>query len=67
MNRMKKGMILACCAAAAVLFAGCGGSADKSAAGEAPKGEINLYTSQPEADAQKLVAAFNQKYPDVKV
>ena len=64
MNRMKKGLLLAGCAAAVLLFAGCGGSADK---GTAAKGEMNLYTSQPEADAQKLVTAFNQKYPDVKV
>lgn len=68
MNKMKKGMILACCVSAALLFAGCGGgSSDKGASAGAPKGELNLYTSQPEADAQKLVAAFNQKYPDVKV
>lgn len=31
------------------------------------KGTITLYTSQPEADAQALVEAFNKKYPDIDV
>ncbi|MCC2252670.1 ABC transporter substrate-binding protein [Virgibacillus sp. AGTR] len=30
-------------------------------------GEIEFYTSQPDVDAEKLVDAFNQEYPDVKV
>lgn len=30
-------------------------------------GEIEFYTSQPDEDAAKLVEAFNQKYPDIKV
>lgn len=30
-------------------------------------GELNFYTSQPDEDAQRLVTAFNEKYPDVKV
>ena len=48
---------------------GCGGSPakDKGAAGGKPSGEITLYTSQPNADAQKLIAGFNKKYPDIKV
>lgn len=66
---MTRGMILAGAAAAAILFAGCGGAGDaKSGAAPAKaSGELNLYTSQPEADAQKLIAEFNKKYPDVKV
>lgn len=64
-------LALAACVGAAVLFAGCGGNAAKSGASSAAaapaKGELNLYTSQPEADAQKLIAEFNKKYPDVKV
>ncbi|XEC96629.1 ABC transporter substrate-binding protein [Paenibacillus tarimensis] len=31
------------------------------------EGTLNFYTSQPDADAAKLVEAFNAKYPDVKV
>ncbi|WP_317856414.1 ABC transporter substrate-binding protein [Chakrabartyella piscis] len=31
------------------------------------KGAVTLYTSQPEADAQALIAAFNELYPDVTV
>ncbi|NEW08950.1 ABC transporter substrate-binding protein [Paenibacillus sp. SYP-B3998] len=30
-------------------------------------GKLTFYTSQPEDDVTKLVAAFNKKYPDVKV
>lgn len=30
-------------------------------------GTITLYTSQPEADAQKLIAGFNEKYPKINV
>ncbi|TBL79748.1 ABC transporter substrate-binding protein [Paenibacillus thalictri] len=30
-------------------------------------GKLSFYTSQPEEDVTKLVAAFNKKYPDVKV
>ncbi|MDD4320505.1 MAG: hypothetical protein PHH31_03010, partial [Acidaminococcaceae bacterium] len=54
----------------AILFAGCGNHSEqngKNTSAKAAKGEISLYTSQPEADAQKLIAAFNKKYPDVKV
>ena len=71
MLKKKKIMtILACCAMCAILFAGCGNHSEqngKNTSAKAAKGEISLYTSQPEADAQKLIAAFNKKYPDVKV
>ncbi|WAA12770.1 ABC transporter substrate-binding protein [Fervidibacillus halotolerans] len=30
-------------------------------------GELSFYTSQPDEDAQKLVNAFNKKYPNIKV
>lgn len=30
-------------------------------------GDLSFYTSQPDADAQKLVTAFNEKYPAVHV
>lgn len=38
-----------------------------SAAMGAPSGRLTLYTSQPDADAQKTVAAFQALYPDVEV
>lgn len=70
MKTIWKAIILGACAASAVLFAGCGNT-DKAPAGGSSaakaSGALNLYTSQPEADAQKLVEAFNKKYPDVKV
>jgi iron(III) transport system substrate-binding protein len=31
------------------------------------EGTLNFYTSQPDADAAKLVEGFNEKYPDVEV
>ncbi|MGX7109670.1 type 2 periplasmic-binding domain-containing protein [Facklamia miroungae] len=31
------------------------------------KGEIEFYTSQPDADAAKLVESYNSLYPEVKV
>lgn len=30
-------------------------------------GELSFYTSQPDVDAEQLVQAFNEKYPDVNV
>lgn len=30
-------------------------------------GDLSFYTSQPDADAEQLIAAFNQEYPDVNV
>ncbi|MEK8132151.1 ABC transporter substrate-binding protein [Paenibacillus filicis] len=47
-------------------------AAQQPAKQEAPKqetisGKLSFYTSQPEEDITKLVAAFNKKYPDVKV
>lgn len=53
------------------MAAGCGSeSADKKAdTGKAAgkKGEIVVYTSQPEADIQKIITAFNKQNPNVKV
>jgi iron(III) transport system substrate-binding protein len=31
------------------------------------EGDLSFYTSQPDEDAQKLVDAFTEKYPDVKM
>lgn len=38
-----------------------------SAAAQAPKGKLVLYTSQPERDAAQTVEAFRRVYPDVDV
>lgn len=59
-----------------MLLTGCGprqaapteGAPSAGAAAETPVGgKLTLYTSQPEADAQKLVDAFEKKYPQVEV
>jgi iron(III) transport system substrate-binding protein len=47
-----------------VLLAGCGGAA---AGGDGPAGEITLYTSEPQENADALVAAFNEQYPNIEV
>ena len=70
--------ILALCMAAS--FAACSGgaassqsapSAQNSAAPsqqqETLKGDMTVYTSQPEEDIKALIEAFNQKQPDIKV
>lgn len=51
---------------AAMLTAGCGGPAPATQT-DGPKGELVVYTSQPEKDIQKLIEEYNQVYPDVKV
>ncbi|MCO7124418.1 ABC transporter substrate-binding protein [Sporolactobacillus shoreicorticis] len=54
------------------ILAGCGTS-QSTGSSESKQGEnkltgiLTFYTSQPDTDEQKLVAAFNKKYPDVKV
>lgn len=68
MNFKKKSLVLIFCAAS-LMLAGCG-SNGKGTASSAPvqeKGAFTLYTSQPEPDVQKLVAAFHKKYPDIEV
>lgn len=35
--------------------------------GQQLSGTLTLYTSQPDADVESLVTAFNEKYPDIKV
>lgn len=53
------------------MAAGCGsqGTDKKADSGKAAgkKGEIVVYTSQPEADIQKIITAFNKQNPNVKV
>lgn len=69
MRKITRLAIAAGALALMLALAGCGGSKDAKPAAEggALKGALTLYTSQPEADAQKLIAAFNKKHPDVKV
>ncbi|UOQ84694.1 ABC transporter substrate-binding protein [Gracilibacillus salinarum] len=47
------------------LLAGCGQAQEGNAS--SVSGELNFYTSQPDADAEKLISAFNEHYPDVNV
>ncbi|CAM3296732.1 MULTISPECIES: ABC transporter substrate-binding protein [Saccharibacillus] len=66
----KRGSALILASTAAVLFSGCGGPASTSGtAGEASaeSASIAFYTSQPEEDAAKLVAAFNKSHPEIEV
>lgn len=58
-------VLLTCCVTATILLTACG--SDETNNSSAAKGEVNLYTSQPEADAQKLIASFNKKYPDIRI
>src|SRR4051794_36185942 len=44
-----------------------GALAAGSAAAQAPRGKLVLYTSQPERDAAQTVAAFKRAYPNVEV
>ncbi|KKB38024.1 ABC transporter substrate-binding protein [Bacillus thermotolerans] len=57
---------------AAVLTAACSNGSEQSneVSGETAggvSGTLSFYTSQPDADAQALVDAFQKKYPDVEV
>ncbi|MGN7938602.1 ABC transporter substrate-binding protein [Virgibacillus sp. 6R] len=53
-----------------VLLAACSSNSSSSNNGGESgdiSGDLSFYTSQPDEDAQKLVDAFNEKYPDVNV
>ncbi|HBN80419.1 MAG TPA: Fe(3+) ABC transporter substrate-binding protein, partial [Ruminococcaceae bacterium] len=76
-RKIAAGVLTLCMAAS---FAACSGgaassqgapSAQNSAAPaqqqEALKGDMTVYTSQPEEDIKALIEAFNQKQPDIKV
>ncbi|MDQ0219202.1 extracellular solute-binding protein [Peribacillus cavernae] len=76
MRRWNQGILLAM---VLVILAGCGnnaasnqgkeGSSTAKAEGgrESIEGTLHFYTSQPDADAAKLVESFQAKYPEVKV
>ncbi|AHV95708.1 ABC transporter substrate-binding protein [Paenibacillus sabinae] len=72
MRTVKSGLILSALAAMLV-FSGCSDKGQASQAqsgsgnGASISGKLSFYTSQPEEDATKLAAAFNQKYPGVDV
>lgn len=53
----------------ALLLAGCSNTEpkEKEANPTELSGTLTLYTSQPEKDAQELIAAFNEVYPKVEV
>lgn len=46
---------------------GCGNNTQQVAAPQEIGGILQLYTSQPDTDVNKLVTAFKQKYPKVQV
>lgn len=56
----KLAMMMAICTM--LLAAACG-----SAQSSSQQGTLTFYTSQPDADAERLIQAFTAKYPDVKV
>lgn len=51
-----------------LFLAACGDKKEETSDAENTiRGEVEFYTSQPDVDAEKLVGAFNEKHPDVKV
>ncbi|RCW74925.1 ABC transporter substrate-binding protein [Saliterribacillus persicus] len=49
-----------------LVLAACSGETSGKESGDL-SGELNFYTSQPDADAEQLVEAYKEKYPDVDV
>ncbi|MGG3623282.1 ABC transporter substrate-binding protein [Bacillus gobiensis] len=73
---MRKKLTVLLSALILLLLSACGsnsssGSNDQNGQNEQKsekiEGTLQFYTSQPDADAEKLVAGFKEKYPDVKV
>ena len=54
------------CVILSLALAGCGGSGGGQGGG-GPSGEIVLYTSEPQENADETVTAFNEQYPDIAV
>ncbi|MFD2654662.1 ABC transporter substrate-binding protein [Gracilibacillus thailandensis] len=50
-----------------LLLAACSDSTSGDGEEAGVSGELSFYTSQPDVDAEQLVEAFNQQYPDVTV
>lgn len=69
----KKIMILLSALILLLLLSACGSNSSSEGNGqneqgsEKAEGTLQFYTSQPDADAEKLVAGFKEKYPDVTV
>ncbi|SNZ14103.1 iron(III) transport system substrate-binding protein [Terribacillus aidingensis] len=67
---MKRKWMVVIASAALLALTACGqeetGGSTSAADGEVA-GTLSFYTSQPDADAQKLVEGFEKKYPDVNV
>src|SRR5699024_2756363 len=81
-NKMRKLLLLIISIVFVGILAACGSGSEEEASKEADanstddgnteetsevSGELEFYTSQPDVDAEQLVEAFNEKYPDVKV
>lgn len=66
--KKKLSVVLTSCLLMSAL-GGCGTdtAGDSASAPAKDKGEITIYTSQPETDIQKLIAAFNKEKPDIQV
>ena len=73
---MRKWMLVLIIGIVMAFAAGCGSKESSKASGTSEnanstesklEGTLHFYTSQPDADAAKLVEAFQAKYPDVKV
>lgn len=77
---LKKRSLITLSLAALLIFSGCGANTQSTSGqepvkeetaaedtAEAVAGKLSFYTSQPEEDITKLVAAFNTKFPDVTV
>ncbi|MCI1964927.1 MAG: ABC transporter substrate-binding protein [Oscillospiraceae bacterium] len=78
-SKIAAGILAACIAASCAGCSGSGSASSKSSAAPAPvssaasaqpktlQGDLTLYTSQPEKDAQALIQEFNKKQPDITV
>ncbi|UOQ48771.1 ABC transporter substrate-binding protein [Gracilibacillus caseinilyticus] len=65
MSKIKFSFLLISILTIFTLLAGCGQTQEGNAS--SVSGELNFYTSQPDADAEKLISAFNEQYTDVNV
>ncbi|MFD2630069.1 ABC transporter substrate-binding protein [Oceanobacillus kapialis] len=69
MSKTKLSLLIVSIISVFTLLAACGetSSEEGNASSSDVSGELNFYTSQPDADAEQLVSAFSEKYPDVEV
>ncbi|MFC2949453.1 extracellular solute-binding protein [Virgibacillus sediminis] len=67
---MRKSLIGIMVLLVGLILAACGSNEEEASAGEevdGVEGTVHFYTSQPDEDAQALVSAFQEKYPDVDI